>query len=103
MAIFGNTSSQQHSILAGYQRRANQLKARSTSRYNVGTNLGNVANRINDGYNKRFTKPYGEPEVLQQKVNKWVAHTEDNVRKATNTLSTLRKQKAAYSRKVSGY
>ena len=100
MAIFGNTSSQQHSILAGYQRRANQLKARSTSRYNVGTNLGSVANRINDGYNKRFTKPYGEPEVLQQKVNQWGTHTEDNVRKATNTLSTLRKQKAEAQEKL---
>ena len=52
MAVFSNSSNQKHSILAGYQRRANQLKARSTSRYNVGTNLGNVANRINDEYNQ---------------------------------------------------
>ena len=59
MAVFGNSTSQQHSILAGYQRRANQMKARSTSRFNT-ANLGNVADYINDGYNSRFTKSYDD-------------------------------------------
>ena len=94
MAVFSNSSSQKHSILAGYQRRANQLKARSTSRYNVGTNLGSVADTINDRYNKsRFTKPYGEPIVLENKVRAWRIQVDDNLDKAKTRLATLRKDK----------
>jgi hypothetical protein len=96
MSYFGTSgppSRIAHSIAAGYQRRANQLQARSTSNYNVGVNLGSVKDRINDGYNKRFTKPYGQPQVLQNKVAKWVKHTEDNVETATTRLATFRKNK----------
>tara|TARA_B100001250_G_scaffold408354_1_gene430617 strand:+ start:73 stop:825 length:753 start_codon:yes stop_codon:yes gene_type:complete len=86
MAIFSNSSSQQHSILAGYQRRANHLKARSTSRYNVGVNLGSLRDEINDRYNSRFTKPYGNPQDLQRKVQKWVQHETKNVQSANRRL-----------------
>lgn len=96
MAVFGNSTSQKHSILAGYQRRANQMKARSTSRFNT-ANLGNVADSINDGYNSRFTKPYGDSADLQKKVKTWhdysvnqVKVAESRVTQATNRMSDLK-------------
>tara|TARA_B100000287_G_C20620196_1_gene775667 strand:- start:172 stop:918 length:747 start_codon:yes stop_codon:yes gene_type:complete len=91
MAVFSNSSNQKHSILAGYQRRANQLKARSTSRYNVGTNLGSIKDRINDEYNQRFAPPYDDPKKLQDKVNKWMNHQE----KVLVTSSRRRKAESA--------
>ena len=92
MAVFSNSSSQKHSILAGYQRRANQLKARSTSRYNVGVNLGSLRDRINDEYNERFAPPYGDPKKLQDKVNKWMDHQEKVL------VASSRRRKAASAR-----
>jgi|MDSW01.2.fsa_nt_gb hypothetical protein len=92
MAVFSNSSNQKHSILAGYQRRANQLKARSTSRYNVGTNLGSIKDRINDEYNQRFAPPYDDPKKLQDKVNKWMNHQEKVL------AASSRRRKAASAR-----
>lgn len=85
MAVFGNSTSQKHSILAGYQRRANQMKARSTSRFNT-ANLGNVADSINDGYNSRFTKPYGDSADLQNKVKTWHDYSVNQVKDANDKL-----------------
>ena len=89
MAYFGNSTSQQHSILAGYQRRANQMKARSTSKFNT-VNLGNVADSINDGYNKRFTKPYGDSKTLRDRVQKWHNYSENEVKNANSRLEQAR-------------
>ena len=86
MAVFGNSTSQKHSILAGYQRRANQMKARSTSKFNT-ANLGNVADSINDGYNNRFTKPYGDSKVLQDKVKTWHDYSVNQVKTANDRLA----------------
>ena len=95
MAVFGNSTSQKHSILAGYQRRANQMKARSTSRFNT-ANLGNVRDSINDGYNKLLTNPYGDSADLQKKVKTWhdysvneVKNANDRLAQATNRLGKL--------------
>lgn len=85
MAIFGNSTSQKHSILAGYQRRANQMKARSTSRFNT-ANLGNVVDSINDGYNSRFTKAYGDSADLQDKVKTWHDYSVNQVKNANDKL-----------------
>lgn len=86
MAYFGNSTDQAHSILAGYQRRSNQLQARSTSRYNVGVNLGSIKNRINDKYNKHLAPKYGNPQELQNKVQDWVQHQEKDVVAAVNRV-----------------
>jgi len=99
MSYFGSAgpaNRTRHSVLAGYQRRSNQLKARSTSRYNVGVNLGNIADRLNDGYNTRMTPAYGKPEVLQRKVNAWQNQVDTNVRKARFNLTTARELKGKH-------
>tara|TARA_B100000902_G_scaffold397160_1_gene460129 strand:- start:98 stop:910 length:813 start_codon:yes stop_codon:yes gene_type:complete len=86
MAVFGNSTSQQHSILAGYQRRANQMKARSTSKFNT-VNLGSIRDSINDGYNRRFTKPYGDTADLQNKVKTWHDYSVNEVKNANDRLA----------------
>ena len=87
MAYFGNSTDQTHSILAGYQRRANQLQARSSSRYNVGVNLGSVSDRINDAYSNRLSRPYGDTKVLRDRVNKWSDYAENQVNNALTKLT----------------
>ena len=86
MAVFGNSTSQKHSILAGYQRRANQMKARSTSRFNT-ANLGNIRDAVNDTYNKFLTKPYGDSADLQKKVKKWHDYSVNEVKNANDRLA----------------
>jgi len=86
MAVFGNSTSQKHSILAGYQRRANQLKARSTSRFNT-ANLGNILDWTNDTYNNYLTKPYGDTADLQKKVQKWHDYSVNEVKNANDRLA----------------
>ena len=90
MAYFGNSTDQTHSILAGYQRRANQLQARSTSKYNLGVNLAGPLDMINDTYNNRLTKSYGDSKVLRDRVNTWADYSENEVMSAQSKLDQAR-------------
>tara|TARA_B100002019_G_scaffold247162_1_gene225420 strand:+ start:1023 stop:1802 length:780 start_codon:yes stop_codon:yes gene_type:complete len=91
MSYFGTSgpkSNFAHSIAAGYVRRSNLNNARKTSAFG---NLGNTIkktekgiaetskDRLNDFYTSKFTKPYGSPAELYDKVSKWKQHEEEVV------------------------
>ena len=103
MAYFGNSTDQAHSILAGYQRRANQLQARSTSRYNVGVNLGSVSDRINAAYSNRLSRPYGDSKVLRDRVNTWADYSENEVNNAQNKLTQAKDRIGALNAQLSAF
>tara|TARA_B100000287_G_scaffold314700_1_gene298210 strand:+ start:8293 stop:9108 length:816 start_codon:yes stop_codon:yes gene_type:complete len=103
MSYFGTSgpkSNFAHSIAAGYVRRNNLQNARKTSAFGslgseplklstfntkkaidntIATRGVNIRDRANNFYNDKFTKPYGSPAELYDKVSKWKQHEEEVV------------------------
>ena len=103
MSYFGTSgpkSNFAHSIAAGYVRRSNLNNARKTSAFGslgneplklstfntkkaidntIATRGVNIRDRANNYYNAKFTKPYGSPAELYDKVSKWKRHEEEVV------------------------
>jgi len=103
MSYFGTSgpkSNFAHSIAAGYVRRNNLNNARKTSAFGslgneplklstfntkkavdntIATRGVNIRDRANNYYNAKFTRPYGSPAELYDKVSKWKLHEEEVV------------------------
>lgn len=103
MSYFGTSgpkSNFAHSIAAGYVRRSNLQNARKTSPFGslgneplklstfntkkaidntIATRGVNIRDRLNNYYTDKFTKPYGSPAELYDKVGKWKMHEEEVV------------------------